>query len=47
VLVGVLLGGNQLGWIGFVGALMIIGGIYFGLGIEGEHRRKATPPAEF
>jgi drug/metabolite transporter (DMT)-like permease len=47
VTVAVLLGGDKLGWLGLLGAALIIGGSYFGLGIEDKHRRRPTPPAEF
>ena len=47
VVVSVAIGGEKLGWLGVLGAALIIGGSYFGLGVEGRHRRKATPPADF
>lgn len=47
VVVSVAIGGEKLGWVGAVGAALIIGGCYFGLGVEGRHRSRATLPADF
>jgi drug/metabolite transporter (DMT)-like permease len=44
VVVAVALGGELLSWLGVIGAILIIGGSYFGLGVEGRHRH-ASPPA--
>jgi drug/metabolite transporter (DMT)-like permease len=38
VFIAMLFGGEQLNWIGAVGAVLIIGSCYWGLGIEGKAR---------
>ncbi|MFM6966933.1 MAG: DMT family transporter [Rhodoluna sp.] len=38
VIVPLVIGGEVMGWLGFVGAALIIGSCYWGLGIEARHR---------
>ena len=45
VLVGVAIGGEALGMLGFVGAAVIIAATYVGQGIEARHRGRAEGPA--
>ena len=40
VFIAMLFGGEQLNWIGGIGALLIIGSCYWGLGIEQAARQK-------
>jgi drug/metabolite transporter (DMT)-like permease len=40
-----LFGGEQLNWIGGIGALLIIGSCYWGLGIEQSARQKRLSAA--
>jgi drug/metabolite transporter (DMT)-like permease len=52
VFIAMLFGGEQLNWIGAIGALLIIGSCYWGLGIEARARAlrasvtSPTPPAQ-
>jgi len=45
VLIAMLFGGEQLNWIGGIGALLIIGSCYWGLGIEQTARQKRLSAA--
>ncbi|MFM6965779.1 MAG: DMT family transporter [Rhodoluna sp.] len=45
VFIAMLFGGEQLNWIGGIGALLIIGSCYWGLGIEGRAREKRSAEA--
>ena len=46
VFIAMLFGGEQLNWIGGIGALLIIGSCYWGLGIEQAARQKRARPAK-
>ena len=42
VLIAIMFGGEALNWVGAIGALLIIGSCYWGLGIEQAARQKRT-----
>jgi drug/metabolite transporter (DMT)-like permease len=42
VVVAVLIGGELMGWVGIIGAILTIGGCYYGLGIETRWRASRT-----
>ena len=45
VVIGSTLGGELLGWIGYLGAAIIIAASYVGQGIERRHRESLTTSA--